>query len=1659
MIFQTGQIVADGRYRIESFIAHGGMAEVWRATHLPTGRIHALKIMNRKSLKFPDLLTRFDLEYEVVARMDHPNIVKVHEKGVHHDGEQDLPWFTMAFYPSNLRQRLPQISIGEGLSLLLPVLDALEYSHRRNICHRDLKPMNILIDNLGRSVLSDFGIAKETDRDRNLTGRNIIGTAYYISPEQCMGMKVTAQSDIYAFGVILYQLCSGHFPFEDTNEVNIIRRHISEMPRPVQEFNPAISSTLAQAIGRCLSKKPEERYQSARELAAALRKCEELNEVSHRVLKPGQLILDGRYKAITLIEQGGFAEVYRVKDIRTRRQLAMKICLPALAYDNETIRRFKREINIMKALSHPSIVSVLEEGELPYTNLMLPFFIMPFYPGNLGQALSQPVEPDKALKVILNVLEALSHAHKFEGAGVLHRDLKPSNILIGAEGRGFLTDFGIAKISKGASSIMTRSATMTRAAVGTSYYMAPEQIKNEEIDARADIYSIGIILYEIVTGRKPFEAGSSEQIIAMHLYERPDPPTRFNEYIPPRLEALILRCLEKDRGARFTSVDELTMALRAIEQDGKWFVQPKGLLTRVGRPMRSLKTNFRQWIVTPKPVIVVIGCVIGLGLGMAGAVGARVFEGGGMPSARQMLSPSALSYAASIRPAGRVQSVAATIRRETDEQIDRLKSWSDPTEVAFLGADSRRRYDELKALHNLGAQEGDAETAVKAAARMRRMLAMAAPSLSIREQMSTAVVQTNQASASAEVQMAMAGNGDVAFQYRWELIDARTGQTVQSATAAQPRVELAEVPVGSYRFAARGVFEKYETAPVELPIEIRRVDKPIEVAVAGSGNDQLVSFANFDPTQFRSYEWSIADGDGEPVAAPEGSAGAPLQTSSLPDGVYRVRVLAYDVKPEIGAPYQSNPQIVTIDRTPPTLTASARQDTAALGPVGAGQSFTMLRSDPEITLTFAPADNVATVDEVRVLDADGRDLRAFRGQVVLVWNPGKTDYTFFAEDPRGNRTAPFTVQVQSVSREVESALNQWRQLQDELKSDPEKFARARRSVPTAEWAGVLTLEGRLDRSWLTANAGNSALIERLSATSGRLAAAMELDRRFAAQAEALRAFAQTLPAGFQSQATQAIAQAVQTWQNSFDQSGVDPQAVAAATARQMIPPVPASAVAIGQDPQTLNYRLTMAANAAPVAGARFRFRVLNEQPDPNGLNEALERGTTDRQLNEILPDPTKPVFLAVQAAVDAGEPLGTIYGTPQIVPFDAPVVLSDALTGAIEQYAADWRLAANAEQDFPRAQAFVAAGTRLPLVDRAGQPAMNWLIQHANNAGEMQQMQADAAQLRQWIDADRQWQPARDSLNQATGAWTADHRNALGGQFRTQWAAGNAADPPPDTARLVREYAATRADGLLAPPSPEWQSIRASGRAFSFNRSVFGRAPAGATLELSWGKPNDTRTPLAAISATFDREGNAAVAPPAAGERFELAARWVSAIGEGPTALKIHSAWARGGDFLVPNQTPEPTATPTATATPTPSPSPTATSAPAAGTISETEARQAANAIYAAILTTPQKPRKSNEIIGDYSALFGSASGSPDSAFLIPMTSGDNAARYRGAIDDGYFGYLGARFVKDLGNNAFQIDYVSWNRNRPTEREYTPYKVTLGREGDRVVIKKDERIQ
>jgi hypothetical protein len=500
--------------------------------------------------------------------------------------------------------------------------------------------------------------------------------------------------------------------------------------------------------------------------------------------------------------------------------------------------------------------------------------------------------------------------------------------------------------------------------------------------------------------------------------------------------------------------------------------------------------------------------------------------------------------------------------------------------------------------------------------------------------------------------------------------------------------------------------------------------------------------------------------------------------------------------------------------------------------------------------------------------------------------------------------------------------------------------------------------------------------------------------------------------------------------------------------------------------------------------AEYRYAIATETPAPGGYEDLLKQGITANRLDQKLADPTKPVNLVIQTVVDAGDPLGTLASRPQLIQFPAPVNLSPDVTGAMDRYAELVKTARASTGDHPRAVAFIGDSARLPLVNRAGQPDMTWLIRHANNAGEMVQLKADAAQLDQLVAADARWGAFIKELDGATTGWAAKHTAALEAAQRKAWSAAPLAQNPPDATATALDYARANADGLLAAPDPDWAEINRSGKAYLFKRSAFGDPAFDAwTLELGWSAPGATGAPAAKIAIDWGSAGEMSVAPPEIGQRYEVAARWVGPLPGDPASAKdlLKSDWARGGRFEIPKDTPTPTPTPARTATPSPTPSPsptpartatpaptaTATSTPsptpsptaaAAGEISETEAKAVSNNIFKAIQTTQRDSRKSADLIRDYSALFGGKSGDPDSEFLFPYTKGSRVSLQRSVIDDKSFGFAGTRWGKSLGNNQFQIDYVSWSQNL-RGYTYNPYRVTLGRENGVVVIVKDEQIK
>ncbi len=283
----------------------------------------------------------------------------------------------------------------------------------------------------------------------------------------------------------------------------------------------------------------------------------------------------GSYRVATLIGQGGMGEVYRGVHPEIGSRVAIKVLSTDAARAPGLVERFFAEARAVNVIRHEGIVSVLDLSRLPDGR---PYIIMEYLEGApLSGVLKQyhPMPLGGFLQLMFGVTDALSAAHSH---GITHRDLKPDNIFVTAIGRTKLLDFGIAKLRPEIGGLS--DATRTGALLGTPFYMSPEQARGQPIDHRSDLYSLGIILFEGATGRRPFEADNLFDQLRQNIEALPPRPRDIRPDVPAAFEAVLLRALEKDPAARFQSVDELAHALRETAQ----FLPNTSFVTLTGQP-------------------------------------------------------------------------------------------------------------------------------------------------------------------------------------------------------------------------------------------------------------------------------------------------------------------------------------------------------------------------------------------------------------------------------------------------------------------------------------------------------------------------------------------------------------------------------------------------------------------------------------------------------------------------------------------------------------------------------------------------------------------------------------------------------------------------------------------------------------------------------------------------------------------------------------------------------------------------------------------------------------------------------------------------------------------------------------------------------------------
>ena len=298
--------------------------------------------------------------------------------------------------------------------------------------------------------------------------------------------------------------------------------------------------------------------------------------------KPDTLI-DGRYKVLSRLGSGGMADVFLAEDQQLGRKVALKLLHGRFAADPDFVERFRREARAAAGLQHPHVVSVYDRGSWDDTY----YIAMEYLPGrSLKQLIREeaPLDPVRAIAITLQLLTAARFAHR---RGIIHRDLKPHNVIIDDADEAKVTDFGIARA--GASDM-----TETGSIMGTAQYLSPEQAQGYAVGESSDLYSIGVVLYELLTGRVPFDADAAVTIALKHVSEAPTPLREINPAVPPELEQVVLWTLNKNPSDRPANADELIAALESV--------RTSLLGGTTGQNTASMATVLPAPVVVPEPV-------------------------------------------------------------------------------------------------------------------------------------------------------------------------------------------------------------------------------------------------------------------------------------------------------------------------------------------------------------------------------------------------------------------------------------------------------------------------------------------------------------------------------------------------------------------------------------------------------------------------------------------------------------------------------------------------------------------------------------------------------------------------------------------------------------------------------------------------------------------------------------------------------------------------------------------------------------------------------------------------------------------------------------------------------------------------------------------------
>ena len=530
------------------------MAEVdgwrrWKATRQADGRAMTVKVF---SPTLREERSHFRAETEALQAVADRHLAPV-EAGITAEGR---PWMARPYLTGgSLADRLAAhgpLSVTEAVTAALSVTSALSALHDRNLVHGDVRPANFLLDADGTVVLADplpSSVRQALVRDGERAHPD------FQPPEVLQGREWTPAGDVYALASTLYALLSGHSPFEEETTRGVpalLLRILAGPPPDVRraDLPPALHVALSTSLSPHSASRPTvaslaEQLRSAAEHAGLGSESDRLDTVPppaaihHATSAPTEgTPLGANYLLHEVIGRGAMGEVWRGTLRAGGHPVAVKVLRPEFAGEHEYVSRFLQELQTLRRLNHPHVVRVRDqvwEG----TTLAI---VMNLIDGvDLRRFASGALAPSIACELLAQVSEGLAAVH---AAGVIHRDLKPENILVEHDGAGRfhtrITDFGIVRLAGGPS--LTQDGLL----VGTVQYAAPERIRDLPDTPAADVYSLGVIAYELLTGRRPFVATESAHLREAHLHQEPARP----HGMPEPVWAVVSACLAKDPAAR-----------------------------------------------------------------------------------------------------------------------------------------------------------------------------------------------------------------------------------------------------------------------------------------------------------------------------------------------------------------------------------------------------------------------------------------------------------------------------------------------------------------------------------------------------------------------------------------------------------------------------------------------------------------------------------------------------------------------------------------------------------------------------------------------------------------------------------------------------------------------------------------------------------------------------------------------------------------------------------------------------------------------------------------------------------------------------------------------------------------------------------------------------